>query len=69
LEKPDDIKRHFGTILWKRSASILANNSAVFNIKGNYYRLITAINYYFGIVYIRFVGTHREYDRINAEEV
>jgi mRNA interferase HigB len=41
----------------------------VFNIKGNTYRLVAAIQYEFGIVYIRFVGTHREYDRIDATAV
>ncbi len=52
-----------------RTASILKNNRIVFNIKGNDYRLVTAINYSFQIVYIRFIGTHKEYDKINAEEV
>ena len=51
------------------SASIVGNNRAVFNIKGNAYRLIVAINYPYRVVYIRFVGTHAEYDRIDAEEV
>ena len=51
------------------SASILRGNRVVFNIRGNRYRLITHINYDYGVVYIRFVGTHAEYDRINAEEV
>jgi mRNA interferase HigB len=50
-------------------ASFLSNNRVVFNIKGNTYRLIAAIHYEFGIVYIRFVGTHREYDRIDASTV
>jgi mRNA interferase HigB len=48
------------------SASFLADNRVVFNIKGNSYRLIVKINYDFGIVWIRFVGTHAEYDKINA---
>ena len=50
-------------------ASVLPNNRIVFNIKGNDYRLVTAINYDFGIVYIRFIGAHKEYDKINAEEI
>ena len=55
-----DIKRVY------RNASIVANNRVVFNIKGNRYRLVAAINYEHGIIYIRFVGTHQEYDRIDA---
>lgn len=51
------------------SASIVGNNRVVFNIKGNAYRLIVAVNYPYRVVYIRFVGTHAEYDRIDAEEV
>ena len=41
----------------------------VFNIKGNDYRLVLKINYPYRVVYIRFVGTHSDYDTINAEEV
>jgi mRNA interferase HigB len=41
----------------------------VFNIKGNDYRLVTALAYNTGLVFIKFVGTHAEYDRINAETV
>ena len=52
-----------------RNASFLANNRFVFNIKGNSYRLIVAVHYNHGIVYIRFVGTHREYDRIDAATI
>ncbi len=52
-----------------RNASFVANNRAVFNIKGNDYRLIVAINYRFGIVYIRFVGSHLEYDKVDAATV
>ena len=50
-------------------ASIIAGNRIVFNIKGNQYRLIVAVNYATGIVYIRFIGTHREYDDVDAETV
>ena len=52
-----------------RNASIVANNRVVFNIKGNDYRLIVAINYLFGIGYIRFVGSHAEYDKVDAATV
>lgn len=48
------------------SASILPDNRVVFNIKGNSYRIITRINYKFGIVWIRFIGTHEEYNKIDA---
>lgn len=51
------------------SASILPFNRVVFNIKGNTYRLIVKINYKVGVVWIRFVGTHDEYDKINAENI
>ncbi len=52
-----------------RNASFLADNRVVFNIKGNQYRLIVAVQYRYGMVYIRFVGTHQEYDRIDAARV
>ncbi|MGH2569160.1 MAG: type II toxin-antitoxin system HigB family toxin [Bacteroidota bacterium] len=52
-----------------KSASILKNGRVVFNIAGNKYRLIVRINYELQILYIRFVGTHREYDTINPMEV
>lgn len=52
-----------------RSASFLAGNRVVFNIKGNSYRLVVKINYPSRVVFIRFVGTHAGYDAINAEEV
>ena len=50
-------------------ASILRNNRVVFNIKGNSYRLIVSVNYPLRLVYVRFLGTHAAYDRVNAEEV
>jgi len=60
---PADIKEKY------RSASILKNGRVVFNISGNKYRLIVGINYVLGIVFIKFIGTHAEYDKIDAEKV
>ena len=51
------------------NASFLSNNRVVFNIKGNHYRIAIVVQYQFGQVYIRFVGTHKEYDRIGAETI
>ena len=62
-QTPSDIKALY------RSASILKNNRVVFNIGGNKYRLIVKINYPFQIAYIRFLGTHEEYDEIDAETI
>jgi mRNA interferase HigB len=52
-----------------RSASILKDNRVVFNICGNRYRLVVKISYNNGVVLIRFIGTHREYDAIDAEVI
>jgi mRNA interferase HigB len=52
-----------------RNASIIANNRVVFNIKGNKYRLIVAIRYDIGVIFIRFIGTHAEYDKVDAETI
>jgi mRNA interferase HigB len=60
---PDDIKKRYST------ASFLADNRVSFNIAGNKYRLIVKVNYRFHMVYIRFVGTHAEYSRIDAEVI
>jgi len=61
--QPADIKAQF------RSARILKNRRVVFNIKGNDYRIIASIAYRFGAVYIKFVGTHAQYDAVDAETV
>lgn len=62
-EKPEDIKNIY------RTSSILQRNRVVFKIKGNTYRLIVKINYEFGIIWIRFIGTHAEYDKIDANTI
>ena len=60
---PADIRSVYPT------ASFLANNRVVFNIRGNHYRLIVQVHYNTEIVYIRFVGTHAQYDRIDATTI
>ena len=62
-QTPADIKNVY------RNASIVANNRAIFNIKGNKYRSVVVVQYQYGIVYIRFVGTHQEYDKIDATTI
>ena len=51
------------------SASILPGDRIVFNIKGNTYRLVVAVRYEFRIVYLRFIGTHSNYDEIDARTI
>jgi len=60
---PADVKRDV------RSASILKDGRAVFNIAGNKYRIVMWINYPYRVVYIRFIGTHRQYDGIDAQTI
>jgi mRNA interferase HigB len=60
---PADVKRDFGT------ASVLRDGRIVFNIAGNKYRLVVWINYPYRVVYVRFVGTHLQYDRIDAQKI
>jgi mRNA interferase HigB len=60
---PNDVKQTYV------SASILKNGRVVFNIKGNHFRIVVRINYQFKIVWIRFVGTHKEYDQIDAKTI
>lgn len=62
-QQPADIKAQF------RSASVLKNRRVVFNIKGNDYRLVVAVAYRFQAVYVKFVGTHAQYDAINVDTV
>jgi len=60
---PNQIKEQYS------SASVVGNNRIVFNIHGNKYRLIVKINYDAKIVFIRFIGTHKQYDSIDATEI
>ena len=60
---PKDVKDQFG------NASIIRDNRVVFNIAGNKYRLIVKFNYPYGVGYIRFIGTHKQYDDIDAEAI
>ena len=62
-ETPQDIKQRY------RSADFLHGNRVVFNIGGNKYRLVVKVAYEPGLIYIRFIGTHAEYDKINAETI
>jgi mRNA interferase HigB len=62
-QSPHEIKSQYKT------ASFLCDNRVVFNIGGNKYRLIVKINYPYNTVYIRFIGTHADYDKINAQEI
>lgn len=59
--QPAQIKEQY------RSASILKNKRVVFNIKGNDYRLVVSVAYHYQAVYVKFIGTHKEYDAIDAE--
>ena len=60
---PADVKAQFG------SASILKDGRVVFNIAGNKYRLVVWINYAYRVVYVRFIGTHAQYNRIDAQTI
>ena len=60
---PADVKVDF------RTASILRDGRVIFNIAGNKYRLVVWINYSYRVVYVRFIGTHSQYDAINAQTI
>ena len=60
---PAAVKQDFG------SASILKDGRVVFNIAGNNYRLVVWINYPYKVIYIRFIGTHKQYDQIDAQKI
>ncbi|MGC4231814.1 MAG: type II toxin-antitoxin system HigB family toxin [Niabella sp.] len=67
-----------GKVTWKNmselkkdypGASILTGNRVCFNIKGNHYRLIVRVNFDYQMMWIRFIGTHADYDKINANKI
>ncbi len=60
---PTDIKQDF------KNASILKDGRVVFNIAGNKYRLVVWINYAYHVIYIRFIGTHKQYDQIDVQAI
>jgi mRNA interferase HigB len=60
---PTEVKRDF------RNASILRDGRVVFNMAGNKYRLVVWINYPYRVIYIRFIGTHARYDKIDAQNI
>lgn len=60
---PADVKREIG------NSSILRDGRVVFDVAGNKYRIVVWINYPYRVVYVRFIGTHRQYDRIDAQTV
>jgi len=60
---PQDVKKQYA------NASFIVNNRIVFNIKGNDYRLIVAVAYKMQYVYVKFIGSHAEYDKVDAATV
>lgn len=60
---PTDIRRKYPSV------SFLEHNRVVFNLKGNHYRLIVRINYDYGMLWVRFIGTHAQYDKIDANKI
>ena len=60
---PSDVKEDFG------NASILKDERVVFNIAGNKYRLVVWINYAYKVIYIRFIGTHAQYNKIDVNSI
>ncbi len=59
----NELKQHY------KNASIVGEGRVVFNIKGNTYRLVILIDYEFQVIFIRFIGTHKQYDRIDAKMI
>ncbi len=61
--EPSEVKEQF------RNASFIGSNRVIFNIAGNKYRLVVAVNYPYRVLYIRFIGTHAQYDKIKVKEI
>ena len=59
----NDLKQHY------KNASVVGNGRVVFNIKGNDYRLVVAIDYEFQVIFVRFIGTHKQYDKIDSKTI
>jgi len=62
-DSPDKVKADFG------NSSILKDGRVVFNISGNKYRLVVWINYHYRVIYVRFLGTHKQYDKIDSQTI
>jgi len=62
-ESSNDLKQHY------KNASIVGEGRVVFNIKGNTYRLVVAIDYEFQVIFVRFIGTHKQYDKIDIKTI
>ena len=60
---PNELKRQY------KNASIIGESRVVFNLKGNSYRLVVAIDYEFQVIFVRFIGTHQQYDKIDAKTI
>jgi mRNA interferase HigB len=61
--KSNELKQQF------KNASIIGDGRVVFNIKGNTYRLVVAIDYDFQVMFVRFIGTHKQYDKIDVKTI
>ncbi|MCX6152433.1 MAG: type II toxin-antitoxin system HigB family toxin [Ignavibacteriales bacterium] len=62
-KSPNELKKHY------KNASIISDKRVVFNIKGNHYRLVADIEYYIGIVFIIWIGTHKDYNKLNIKDL
>lgn len=62
-KNPNELRQHI------KNASFVGEGRVVFNIKGNDYRLVVAIDYEFQVIFVRFIGTHKQYDKIDAKTI